>query len=559
MANSRRARIHSRTGLFGVDNINQPNTRSFTSSSTSLSAAASVSFDSSLSDNDYNALHIVGKASTLKNFPSNLLPDSIPSSLWQHMIDNTKSGKNGKTWSTLVMQNDTPISLSVHVLPEKVSRHNTPLMTHTITNLLGKAPSSPPSASSEDDSDDNPQEQDTKIKVLALVDDASHKSAIGMAIARTLPVYSNKGKTSKSSTSYNVQFLDVASGDIVQDDDNYAQYASDAVRLAGRIVDTPPNEMNVSEFINEAEMVKDRLTKLGHDITMEIIRGEELKEGGYGGLYNVGKAGIDEPAMVVLTKTFDDVHDDGEVVALVGKGIIYDTGGLSLKPGTGMCGMKTDCGGAAGVLGGFEAAVACGTSSIKKLTAILCLAENAIGPNSFRNDDIIKFLSGRTCEINNTDAEGRLVLADGVAHATMKCEPMPNLVLDMATLTGAQLVSTGKRHSSIVTNCEATEIRAIAAGKRSGDLVHPLIYCPEFLNDEFASKVADSKNSVKDRMNAQSSCAAHFVGNNLSDEFYDAGGAWLHVDMAGPSVSNGRGTGYGVGLILSLLECNGFK
>merc|ERR1719183_2936257 len=103
-----------------------------------------------------------------------------------------------------------------------------------------------------------------------------------MAIARALPIYSNKSnKSSSSATSYNVQFIDAETGSMLSEDDNNnnnAQYASDGVRLAGRIVDTPPNEMNVSDFINEAQMVKDRLMDRGHDITMEIIRGEELKE-----------------------------------------------------------------------------------------------------------------------------------------------------------------------------------------------------------------------------------------------------------------------------------------
>mmetsp|Transcript_59005 Transcript_59005/g.68967 ORF Transcript_59005/g.68967 Transcript_59005/m.68967 type:complete len:209 (+) Transcript_59005:137-763(+) len=206
---------------------------------------------------------------------------------------------------------------------------------------------------------------------------------------------------------------------------------------------------------------------------MEVIRGEELRELGYGGLYNVGKAATkDPPALVVLTKRFQSEHDsdEAEAVTLVGKGIVYDTGGLSLKISGGMVGMKIDCRGAAGVLAAFEAAVNCGTSTVSTLTCILCLAENAISSDSFRNDDILTFLSGRTCEINITDAEGRLVLADGVAHATMTTfdggtdddthRTMPDLVLDMATQTGAQLISTGKKHAAIVTNCETTEHRA---------------------------------------------------------------------------------------------------
>lgn len=159
-------------------------------------------------------------------------------------------------------------------------------------------------------------------------------------------------------------------------------------------------------------------------------------------------------------------------------------------------------------------------------------------------------MSGRTCEINNTDAEGRLVLADGVARA---CEGGADVILDMATLTGAQLVSTGKKHAMIVCNDEEWEGRCVDAGKRTGDLCHPGLFVPEMFEMEFKSSVADSKNSVKDRMNAQSSCAAHFVFSNLDKEWVEKGGKWIHVDMAGPSVEAERGTGYGVGLVGALM------
>jgi probable aminopeptidase NPEPL1 len=152
-------------------------------------------------------------------------------------------------------------------------------------------------------------------------------------------------------------------------------------------------------------------------------------------------------------------------------------------------------------------------------------------------------------EVNNTDAEGRLVLADGVAYACRHLRP--GLVVDMATLTGAQLVATGRRHAAVVANTLAVEQAAVAAGLASGDLVHPLPYVPEFYRGEFASKVADMKNSVADRNNAQSSCAANFVAEHLAVDYE---GGWLHVDIAGPAWAGDRGTGYGVALLLALLQ-----
>jgi len=212
-----------------------------------------------------------------------------------------------------------------------------------------------------------------------------------------------------------------------------------------------------------------------------------------------------------------------------------------------MPGMKRDMGGAAAVLTGFTAAVKSGNLKTP-LHAVLCLAENAVGPNSIRPDDIIQLYSGKTVEINNTDAEGRLVLADGLAYSIKNLKP--KLIADFATLTGAQGVSTGKRHAAIVCNNDELEAIALNAGKISGDLTFPLPYCPEFFKDEFKSEVADMKNSVKDRNNAQASCAAQFIANH----FGDYNGPWLHVDMASPVHNGERATGYGVGLIFQLLK-----
>jgi probable aminopeptidase NPEPL1 len=120
-----------------------------------------------------------------------------------------------------------------------------------------------------------------------------------------------------------------------------------------------------------------------------------------------------------------------------------------------------------------------------------------------------------------------------------------DVVIDAATLTGAQLIATGKLHAGLVSNDADLELLMIEAGRLSGDLVHPLPFAPELYKKEFASLVADMKNSVADRMNAQSSCAAQFVYWHIED----AGVKWAHVDLAGPAFPAGRGTGFGVGLL----------
>jgi probable aminopeptidase NPEPL1 len=144
----------------------------------------------------------------------------------------------------------------------------------------------------------------------------------------------------------------------------------------------------------------------------------------------------------------------------------------------------------------------------------------------------------------------RSVLGDGVAYAVKHLSPA--VVIDMATLTGAQGIATGRRTAALYCNDAELEAMAVAAGRATGDLAHPLPYLPEVFQAEFASPVADMKNSVKDRSNAGSACAGQFVGSHLGT-FVDEG-RWLHVDMAYPAFVGERGTGYGVALLWELLR-----
>jgi probable aminopeptidase NPEPL1 len=235
----------------------------------------------------------------------------------------------------------------------------------------------------------------------------------------------------------------------------------------------------------------------------------------------------------------------------VGKGIVYDTGGLSIKTKTGMPGMKRDMGGAAAILAAFEVAARLGYRK-RPLHAILCLAENSVAAKATRPDDIHEMYSGKTVEINNTDAEGRLVLGDGVAYAVQHLAP--SVLVDMATLTGAQGVATGLRHAALYCNNERLEAAAVEVGRATGDLTHPVPYAPEFFQHEFRSSVADMKNSVANRENAQCSCAGQFIGAQISEWLGGKGHGWIHVDMAYPVHNGERATGYGVNLLVGLLE-----
>ena len=233
--------------------------------------------------------------------------------------------------------------------------------------------------------------------------------------------------------------------------------------------------------------------------------------------------------------------------ALVGKGVVYDTGGLSLKATAGMSSMKGDMGGGAAVVGAFHALASTGFG--QRVVAAVPLAENAIGPNSYRNDDIIVMHSKKTVEINNTDAEGAPApgrrrelpgadLPSGPPHSMPRLSPAPS----------SSRVACATHRSS--PTAPGVESLALDVGRSCGDLTHALLFAPEFYMSELESKVADMRNSVANRMNAQSSCAAQFVYAQIQDLDLP----WLHIDLAGPAWRDGRGTGYGVALISQILR-----
>ncbi|KAH9593106.1 Peptidase M17 [Trypanosoma melophagium] len=334
------------------------------------------------------------------------------------------------------------------------------------------------------------------------------------------------------------------------------------VQLCQRLVDAPTNLLDTITLTEISAGHVDLLKSMGiNNVSIDILSGEALREQGYGGLYGVGKAAEYPPHLVTLTYTpAINTNERMEKLALVGKGIVYDTGGLCLKSAAGMSGMKHDMGGAAAVLCGFLALSRLFASSPMCLTAVLCLADNAVGPQSQRRDDIVRLRSGITVEVNNTDAEGRLVLADGVYHATAPSlthntngnsnnsysHRPPDVLIDIATLTGAQRTATGVQHAAVYTNSAAMETQLLNAGRSCGDLCFPVLYCPEFHSMEFGSTVADCRNGPASGGNAAVSCAAYFIGQNFHSSF---NGVWAHIDIAGP-VAQESATGFGVALLL---------
>lgn len=443
---------------------------------------------------------------------------------------NLKPGLDAGAVATVLVNNGGTIqTLVLARLATACSRHNSPSRCHSLSALI-KA--NKPSGD---------------LKVILIPSNFDHAFAQACAVARHFPLFTMKTTSSGARVELDVDVdvivhcpsADRAAAERLCFE---ANHIAESIRLTQRIVDAPPNMMQTRQLVEEARAVA---AELGCKI--EVIEGEQLSNRGFGGIWGVGKAAEFLPALAVLMHEPAGAPENS--ICIVGKGIVYDTGGLSIKVPPNMAGMKMDLGGSAACLGAFRAAVKCNVN--KKVYCFLCIAENAIGPLSTRPDDVHQFLSGKTVEVNNTDAEGRLVLADGCFYASRDFKP--KVILDIATLTGAQLIATGRNHAAIYCNDDFLETAALSVGKSTGDLVHPIPYCPEFYRGEFTSKVADMKNSVADRNNAQASCAGQFIGNHL-EKYLSSGGLWCHIDMAGPVWTGERATGYGVGLLFGLIK-----
>ncbi len=448
-----------------------------------------------------------------------ILPNVPEAALIEKSAAKAKPGQRGATFSTLSSAK-TCHRLVAAVLPEKVSRHNSATRAEAVAQFMGQAAG----------------ELEAKTAVLLGVAEPSHQVAAVAAVGRALPLFrQTSGTKGKKAPSVSVSAsLEDTSGLSAS---SVVKETLESVRWAARMVDTPTAELDTNAFSREIR----KLVK-GLKVRITEIKGKDLLEKKLGGIHGVGRCAKTPPRLLIL-----DYNPAGAktCLGLVGKGIVYDTGGLSLKPTTGMCNMKSDMGGAAAMAGAFRVLAATGVKD--RVVCALPIAENAIGPDSYRPDDILKMHSGHTVEINNTDAEGRLLLGDAVSYVARKYKP--DFIADAATLTGAQLLSTGKRHAAIVSNRDGIESRAWRVGREAGDLVHPLPFVPEFSEKLFRSKIADMKNSVSDRMDAQSSAAAWFVWAQIDDLDLP----WLHIDLAGPAFRDGRGTGFGVALVSQLL------
>jgi leucyl aminopeptidase len=316
-----------------------------------------------------------------------------------------------------------------------------------------------------------------------------------------------------------------------------ARVAAEAENFARELQDEPSNVVTPSYLAGRANAIAEEHST----VSCEVMGREQIKEKGLGGLAAVSQGTAEEPQLIVLRY----LGGGDETLGLVGKGVTFDTGGISIKPSASMHEMKMDMSGAAAVL---EA-----VSAIAKLEVpidIVCVipsTENMPSGTAIKPGDIITQLNGKTVEVNNTDAEGRLILADALAYAV---ELGADRLVDLATLTGAVLIALGSTYAALISNDDAFAAQVEAAAERTGELVWRLPLHPEY-KELTKGTAADLTNASAKRK------AGTIYAGSFLEEFVD-GKPWVHLDIAGTAWDVGREyvgkgpTGYGVRLLVDL-------
>lgn len=320
----------------------------------------------------------------------------------------------------------------------------------------------------------------------------------------------------------------------------------EAVDSARRLVNEAPNDLYPQTF---ADRAVERVSGIDH-VTCTVLDEAALADGGFGGILGVGKGSERPPRLVEVTYEPENARKS---VALIGKGITFDSGGISIKPGSAMMTMKCDMGGAAAVLNAVAAAAELELPI--RVTGYLCIAENMPSGTATKPNDVLSMRGGKTVEVLNTDAEGRLVMADGLAYAS---ESNPDYILDVATLTGAQMIALGTRYAAVMGD-EQLRAQVLEASERAGEpfWAMPL---PEYMRSELKTEAADLKNIGAGRdggMLIAGLFLQEFVGESEGRKI-----PWAHLDIAGPAYNEGsargftpkNGTGASVATLVSLLE-----
>lgn len=353
-----------------------------------------------------------------------------------------------------------------------------------------------------------------------------------------------KFKTEKVETSPNLTIIVSKSNKILKSV-KIAEIVADGAIFTKSIANLPPNECTPTTLANFAKSMSKK-----NKMKCNIISEPELKKKGFGGISAVGQGSKNQPKLIILEHNRGRKND--RPIVLVGKAVTFDTGGISLKPGAAMDEMKFDkCGGCT-VLGIMKS-----ISELKlpiNVVGIVPSVENMPGGESYRPGDIIKLYSGKTAEILNTDAEGRLILADALSYGEKHYDP--KAIIDFATLTGACIVALGTNVAAIVSNDEKLTKKINDSSKRTTEEVWELPLNQDYMN-MIKSDVADMKNVGIGRA-AGTITAAAFLKNAIEKT------PWTHIDIAGVAWTQGAtkekpynpkgATGFGVRLILDYLQ-----
>ncbi|WP_183897534.1 leucyl aminopeptidase [Rhizobium skierniewicense] len=368
--------------------------------------------------------------------------------------------------------------------------------------------------------------------------------ALGLLLrAYSFDTYKTKKKSDDDKTPKSV---DVTIVTAVHDDAKKAFETAEAeaqgVILARDLVNLPPNVLGPVEFAEKAEELK----KLG--VEVEILGEKEMKKLGMGALLGVAQGSVRPPRLAIMQWKGGAKKD--EPIAFVGKGVVFDTGGISLKPGAGMEDMKGDMGGAAAVTGLMHTLAA--RKAKANVIGVIGLVENMPDGNAQRPGDIVTSMSGQTIEIINTDAEGRLVLADALWYTNDRFKP--KFMINLATLTGAITVALGNLQAGLFCNDDELADRLTRAGNTTQEKLWRMPLGKEY-DKIIDSKFADMKNS-SGRL-AGSVTAAQFLKRFVGDT------PWAHLDIAGTAmgsplneINQSWGSGYGVRLLNELVRAH---
>ena len=316
----------------------------------------------------------------------------------------------------------------------------------------------------------------------------------------------------------------------------------DGVFLARDLVSEPPNQLNPKNYTEEIK----KLNKLG--LKVEVFGEKDLKKMGMNSLLGVGQGSANETFLVTIK--WNGKREKGRPLCFVGKGVCFDTGGISLKPARFMEEMKYDMGGSAVVVGLMK------TLALRKAkvnaVGVVGLVENMPGSNAQRPGDIVKSYSGKTIEVLNTDAEGRLVLADALAYAEKEFKP--KFIIDLATLTGAIIMALGEEYAGLFSNDDKLSDQLYRIGNSINEKVWRLPLHKNY-DKLMNSKYADVQN-INYAGGAGSITAAQFLQRFVSKDI-----PWVHLDIAGmafskkaASINSGGATGFGVRLLNDLVK-----